>query len=106
LSLTQNKDTVNGNLEKIQFFSKVPEIYYVDTKLTKTEGYTASQLADLTGKTRHAIESWLSLHKIKPLSEALYPPDTLDKLREAKRGRPPKAQSEAPDKPRKGKKKT
>jgi hypothetical protein len=62
----------------------------VDAKPTKTEGYTASQLAELTGKTRHAIESWLSLHKIKPLSEAIYPPDTLDKIREAKRGRPSK----------------
>jgi hypothetical protein len=64
----------------------------VDTKPIETKGYTASQLAELTGKTRHAIESWLSLHKIKPLSEALYPPDTLDKIKNAKRGRPPKTQ--------------
>jgi hypothetical protein len=83
-------------LKKTQFFSKISEIYYVDTRPTKTEGYTASQLAELTGKTRHAIESWLSLHKIKPLSEAMYPPDTLNKIREAKRGRPAK-KPEAPD---------
>jgi hypothetical protein len=62
----------------------------VDTEPTKIEGYTASQLAELTRKTRHAIESWLSLHKIKPLSEAVYPLDTLDKIQEAKRGRPSK----------------
>jgi hypothetical protein len=63
----------------------------VNTKIAKIEGYTASQLAELTGKNRHAIESWLSNHKIKPLSyEALYPLDTLKKIREAKRGRPPK----------------
>jgi hypothetical protein len=59
-------------------------------KPTKTEGYSASQLAELTGKTRHAIEQWLSSHGIKPLSEALYPLNTLDKIQEATRGRPAK----------------
>lgn len=63
----------------------------MDAKPIKIEGYTASQLAELTGKTRHAIEQWLSSHDIKPLSEALYPPDTLDRIKGAKRGRPPKA---------------
>jgi hypothetical protein len=62
----------------------------MDSNPTKIEGYTASQLAALTGKTRHAVESWLSNHKVKPLSEAIYPPDTLDRIREARRGRPPK----------------
>jgi hypothetical protein len=63
---------------------------------TKIEGYSASQLAELTGKTRHAIEQWLSSHGIKPLSEALYPLDTLDKIREAPRGRPIKKANEFP----------
>jgi hypothetical protein len=62
----------------------------MDTKPSKIEGYTASQLAALTGKTRHAIEQWLSSHDIKPLSEALYPADTLEKIKDAKRGRPAK----------------
>jgi hypothetical protein len=70
------------------------------------EGYTVSELAEKSKKTRHAVEAWLSLHKIKPLSyEAIYPPDTLDKIMEAKVGRPakkskdpPKAKPEAPDK--------
>jgi hypothetical protein len=65
-------------------------------KPTKIEGYSASQLAELTSKTRHAIEQWLSSHGIKPLSEALYPPDTLEKIRKSSRGRPPKAKPEAP----------
>jgi hypothetical protein len=77
-------------LKKTQFFFKFPEIHHVDTEPTKIEGYTTSQLAKLTRKTRHAIESWLSLHKIKPLSEAVYPLDTLDRIREASRGRPKK----------------
>lgn len=75
----------------LNFFLQISEIRYVDTKPTKAEGYTASQLAKLTGKTRHAIEAWLSLHRVRPLSEAIYPLDTLDKIREAKRGRPKKA---------------
>jgi hypothetical protein len=60
------------------------------------EGYTVSELMKKTGKARHAIESWLSRHNIKPLSyEAIYPLDTLEKIMEAKRGRPPK---QKPDK--------
>jgi len=55
------------------------------------KGYTASELAEKAEKTRHAVEVWLSNHKIKPLSyEAIYPPDTLKKLLESRRGRPKK----------------
>jgi len=54
-------------------------------------GYTVSELMEKSGKTRSAVESWLSIHKIKPLSyEAIYPPDILDRLIAAKRGRPKK----------------
>jgi hypothetical protein len=54
-------------------------------------GYTVSELAKLTGKKRHTVETWLSYHQVKPLnSELLYPPDTLERIRAAKRGRPPK----------------
>jgi hypothetical protein len=64
----------------------------MDAKPSKIEGYTASHLAELTGKTRHAIEQWLSSHDVKPLSEALYPPETLEAIKSAKRGRPAKPQ--------------
>jgi hypothetical protein len=72
------------------FYEIFPDILCMDAEPTKIEGYTATQLATLTGKTRHAVESWLSTHSVKPLSEALYPTDTLDRIREARRGRPPK----------------
>jgi hypothetical protein len=65
-------------------------------------GYTVSELAEKTGKTISAIQSWLSIHKIKPLSyEAIYPPETLESLLKAKRGRPPKqpSQTETPQEP-------
>ena len=54
-------------------------------------GYTVSELAEKTKKSIPAIQSWLSRHNIKPLSyEAIYPPDILDKIKDIKRGRPPK----------------
>jgi hypothetical protein len=63
----------------------------MDKNPSRADGYTASQLAELTGKTRHAIEQWLSSHGIKPLSyEAIYPADTLEQLLASKRGRPAK----------------
>jgi len=67
------------------------------------EGYTVSELMEKTKKTRSAVESWISLHKIKPLSyEARYPLEVLDLLLKAKVGRPAKKPApEAPKKPRK-----
>jgi hypothetical protein len=59
--------------------------------MTTITGITVSELIQKTGKNRSAIESWLSRNGVKPIiGELLYPPDTLDKIREAKRGRPPK----------------
>jgi hypothetical protein len=61
------------------------------------KGYTASELAELTKKTRHAVESWLSTHGIKPLSyEAIYPAETLEQLLASKRGRPAKPKNAEP----------
>jgi len=54
-------------------------------------GYTVSELMEKSGKTEGAIRSLLSLHNIKPLSyEAVYPPEALELIANAKRGRPPK----------------
>jgi len=58
-------------------------------------GYTVSELIQLTGKSRGAIQSFFSIHNIKPLSyEAIYPPEVLDMLKNAKRGRPTKPKPE------------
>ena len=76
-------------------------------RMTK-DGYTVSELAQMTKKTRHAVEQWLSLHKIKPISyEARYPAEILDMLSQAKRGRPAKKtepSAKPPKKPRQTKK--
>jgi hypothetical protein len=59
--------------------------------MTTITGITVSELIQKTGKSRSAIESWISRNGVKPITgELLYPPDTLDKIREAKRGRPPR----------------
>ena len=54
-------------------------------------GYTIPQLARLSNKNRSAVEAWLSINNEKPvINQVLYPPETLEKLLKAKRGRPPK----------------
>jgi hypothetical protein len=55
------------------------------------EGITISVMAKELGIPRHTVEQRLIKAGIKPLTyEALYPPDTLDKIKEARRGRPKK----------------
>jgi hypothetical protein len=62
-----------------------------DNKNMIVEGYTTSELAELTQRNRHAVEAWLSYNKIKPvINEVLYPPETLELLKNAKVGRPRK----------------
>ena len=59
--------------------------------MTTISGYTVSQLMELTGKSRSAVESWLSIHNVKPvIGELLYPPEVLELIANAKRGRPAK----------------
>jgi hypothetical protein len=54
-------------------------------------GYTISELIKKTGKSRSAVESFISRHEVEPIiGELLYPPKTLDLLINAKRGRPAK----------------
>jgi hypothetical protein len=65
------------------------------------EGDTITEMAEATQKTRHAIESWLFTHGVEPLfSGSIYPPGTIDKIREARRGRPRK-QADTKSNPRK-----
>ena len=76
----------------------------------KIEGYTASQLAKLSKKTRHTVESWLSYNEVKPVNnELLYPVETLERLLNAKVGRPskkPASTEPVPEKPATKPKKT
>jgi hypothetical protein len=55
------------------------------------KGVTISEMAKELGLNRHTVENRLIRAGIKPLTyEALYPPGTLEKIRDVPRGRPPK----------------
>jgi predicted DNA binding protein len=55
------------------------------------EGLTISEMAKELGIKPHSVTVRLNRAGIKPMTnESLYAPDTLDKIREAKRGRPKK----------------
>lgn len=80
------------------------QLFFADNKGMKSlPSYTVSELMKESGKTRSAIETWLSRHKIKPISyEARYPEEVLAELIKVTRGRPKsQSSSEAPQKPRK-----
>jgi hypothetical protein len=55
------------------------------------EGLTLSEMASLLGVPQRTIERRVQRAGIKPLThEAIYPPDTIDRIKDIKRGRPPK----------------
>jgi hypothetical protein len=55
------------------------------------EGITISEMAENLGIPKHTVETRLSRAGIEPIFYgSLYSPDTLDKIREAPRGRPKK----------------
>jgi hypothetical protein len=55
------------------------------------EGYTISELCQKLELNRKAVIMRLYRNGIEPLTrEAIYPPDTLDRIKAVKRGRPAK----------------
>jgi hypothetical protein len=59
--------------------------------MTIIQGITISEMAKELGLQRHTVEQRLIRAGIKPTTyEALYDPSVLDRIREAKRGRPSK----------------
>jgi predicted ArsR family transcriptional regulator len=61
------------------------------------EGITISEMAEKLGIPKHTVETRLNRVGIEPIFYgSLYSPDTLDKIRAVKRGRPAK-KPEAPD---------
>ena len=55
------------------------------------EGWTLEELAKAIGMSRDSTRMRIKYRKITPLyTGSIYPPDTLDKIKEAKVGRPPK----------------
>jgi IS30 family transposase len=56
------------------------------------EGMTITEMADKLGLLQRTVERRIQRAGIKPMSrEAIYPADTLDKIKDVKMGRPLKA---------------
>jgi IS30 family transposase len=78
----------------------------MDIEVLKVEGITITQMAKALGIPRHTVETRLIRAGIKPFTyEALYPSDTLEKIKDVPpRGRPKKtkeqeSESNAPKNP-------
>jgi hypothetical protein len=89
---------------KCDFLSLFPKIF---RKLSmEAKGWTIREMAEQLELTEHTVQVRVSRAGIKPITrEAIYPSDTLDRIREAPMGRPPKAKPEEPGKGRPRKKK-
>ena len=72
----------------------------------EAKGWTIRELAGELGIPTNTVKQRVFQAGIKPITrEAIYPPDTLDRIRNAPMGRPPKARPEAAEKPAKPAKK-
>jgi hypothetical protein len=59
------------------------------------EGLTLTEMAEKLGLPQRTIERRVQRAGIRPLTrEALYPPDTLEKIIDKKRGRPSKPKTD------------
>jgi hypothetical protein len=64
----------------------------------EAKGWTVREMAAELKIPEHTVQVRVSRAGIKPITrEAIYPPDTLDRIRDAPMGRPPRAKPEAPD---------
>jgi hypothetical protein len=60
---------------------------------TYMEGWTVTELAKELGIDENTVAQRINRAGIKPVSyKALYPPDTFDRIKDARRGRPAKPQ--------------
>jgi hypothetical protein len=72
------------------FFSHFSKFFRKSSMEAK--GWTIREMAERLELPEHTVQVRVSRAGIKPITrEAIYPPDTLDRIREAPMGRPPKA---------------
>ncbi|MDR0639235.1 MAG: sigma-70 region 4 domain-containing protein [Spirochaetaceae bacterium] len=72
----------------------------------EAKGWTIREMAEKLELPEHTVQVRVSRAGIKPITrEAIYPPDTLERIRDAPMGRPPKARPEEPVKAKKGREK-
>jgi transcriptional regulator with XRE-family HTH domain len=71
--------------------------------MVEIKGWTLEELAEKLGMSKNATQARIMLRKVEPLfNGSIYPPDTYDKIKDAKVGRPAKkpdpSESEKPAK--------
>jgi transcriptional regulator with XRE-family HTH domain len=58
----------------------------------EAKGWTLEELSEKLGISKNTLQQRIQRAKIDPIFRgSLYPPDTLDRIREAPMGRPPKS---------------
>jgi predicted ArsR family transcriptional regulator len=68
-------------------------------KILDMEGITVPELAEKLGISENTVRQRIHAAGIKPLIKAtIYPPDTLERIRDVRMGRPPKTKPEVPAK--------
>jgi hypothetical protein len=83
--------------EKCDFLSLFFKIFRKSNMEAK--GWTIREMAEKLELPEHTVQVRVSRAGIKPITrEAIYPPDTLERIREAPMGRPPKVKPEESDK--------
>ncbi|MDR0441828.1 MAG: hypothetical protein LBH44_00300 [Treponema sp.] len=68
----------------------------------EVKGWTLDELAENLKMSKNATQMRIKREDIEPLfNGSIYPPNTYEKIKDAKVGRPKKQPAEAPKKPRK-----
>jgi transcriptional regulator with XRE-family HTH domain len=90
-----------GKCRFLLLFSKIFRKLSMNAK-----GWTLEELSEKLGLSKNTLQQRIQRANIEPIFRgSLYPLDTIDRIREAPMGRPPKAKPEAADKPKKTAKK-
>jgi hypothetical protein len=64
----------------------------------EAKGWTLDEMSEKLRISKNTLQQRIKRAGIEPVFRgSLYPPDTLDRIRDAPMGRPPKSKPEAPD---------
>jgi hypothetical protein len=71
-------------------FSKKILVFFRELTM-ETKGWTLAEMAEILGIPENRVSQRIHVKGIEPIFRgAVYPPDTLDRIRDAPMGRPPK----------------
>jgi predicted ArsR family transcriptional regulator len=77
--------------------SKKSNFFIIFSEILDMEGITVPELAAKLGISENTVRQRIHVAGIRPLIKVtIYPPDTLDRIRNVSMGRPPKPKPEDP----------